>query len=267
LTSFHIWDFADEQIERTSEFQAEVVFLRSKQIVVDAPPINPHEFAETVLGGPTDSKRLYAQLMHAHASRHDTDEERTEGTIAVLRDGLTRWLTTKVLNPDGSDVVPICELDLPQALLGGSEPRMKSDLVEVTLQGLPTPDESCSWEDIISFKAELADKRWAFRRFLHTLATKKQSQAEIRDDIEWSLNEYSKAMEIHHIKASQSFVDVFVISPLEIIEDLLEFNWSKLAKGVLSVKKRQVELLEAEMKAPGRECAYVFEARKRFQAE
>jgi hypothetical protein len=71
-------------------------------------------------------------------------------------------------------------------------------------------------------------------------------------------------METHHIKASQSFVDVFVISPLEIIENLVKFNWSKLAKGALSIRKRKVELLEAEMKAPGRECAYVFDARKRF---
>lgn len=70
---------------------------------------------------------------------------------------------------------------------------------------------------------------------------------------------------IHDIKASQSFIDVFVISPLEIIENLVKFNWSKIAKGALSVQKRKVELLEAEMKAPGRECAYVFDARKRFQ--
>jgi hypothetical protein len=71
-------------------------------------------------------------------------------------------------------------------------------------------------------------------------------------------------MEIYHIKASHSFVDVFVISPLEILEDLITFKWSKLAKGMLSVKKRKVELLEAEMKAPGKECAYVFDAGRRF---
>src|SRR5260370_3119434 len=118
--------------------------------------------------------------MHAHDSRRDTNEDRAEGTIAVLRDGLTRWLTTKVLNPDGYDVAPICELDLPQALLAGSEPRMKRARVEVTLQGLPAPDESCSWGDIINFRAELADKRWAIRRFMHTLVTKSHSQAEHR---------------------------------------------------------------------------------------
>ncbi len=71
-------------------------------------------------------------------------------------------------------------------------------------------------------------------------------------------------MTIHHLKASTSFVDVFVISPLEIIENLVKFNWSKIAKGLLSVQKRKIELLEAEMKAPGKECAYMFDARKRF---
>jgi len=57
---------------------------------------------------------------------------------------------------------------------------------------------------------------------------------------------------------------VFVISPLEIMENLVKFNWSKIAKGALQVWKRDVELMEAELKAPGRECAYVFDARKRF---
>jgi hypothetical protein len=51
---------------------------------------------------------------------------------------------------------------------------------------------------------------------------------------------------------------------IELAEDLAKFNWSKIAKGILSVRKRHVELMEAEMKAPGRECAYVFEAQKRF---
>ena len=51
---------------------------------------------------------------------------------------------------------------------------------------------------------------------------------------------------------------------VEIVEDIAKLNWSKLAKGVLSAKKRKIELLEAEMGAPGRECAHVVHARKRF---
>jgi hypothetical protein len=33
----------------------------------------------------------------------------------------------------------------------------------------------------------------------------------------------------------------------------LKFKWSKIARGLLSVSKRKVELMEAELKAPGRE--------------
>ena len=51
---------------------------------------------------------------------------------------------------------------------------------------------------------------------------------------------------------------------MEVFEDVVKLKWSKIAKGVLSIKKRRVELLEAEMKAPGRECAYLFSPRKRF---
>jgi hypothetical protein len=59
-----------------------------------------------------------------------------------------------------------------------------------------------------------------------------------------------KAMEIYKLKSSHSMVDVFIIAPIEILEDLVTFKWSKIAKGLLSVSKRKVELMEAEMRAP-----------------
>jgi hypothetical protein len=80
------------------------------------------------------------------------------------------------------------------------------------------------------------------------------------------LHQYSEAMNIHNLKAGNGLVEVFLIPIAEFVEDLVKINWSKIAKGALGVSKRQVELMEAEMKAPGHECAYVFEARKRFGA-
>jgi hypothetical protein len=140
----------------------------------------------------------------------------------------------------------------------------KRIVLEVAMQHLCTPGPMSDWGDIFAFKAEMRDKEWHFRRFLNSLATKKQTEAEIRDDIEWTLTEYTKAMKIHHLKAGNSFAEVYVMPVIELVEDLAKFNWSKIAKGALAVNKRQVELMEAETKAPGRECAYVFEARKRF---
>lgn len=137
-------------------------------------------------------------------------------------------------------------------------------VLDVALNLFPVPDESVSLEEVFEFKARLADKKWALRRFLKNLATKPQGESEVRDELEWMINEYQKAMEIYHMKASHSFIDVFVVTPLEIIENIVKFNWSKLAKGALQVRKRTIELLDAEMRAPGRECAYIVEAQRHF---
>lgn len=126
---------------------------------------------------------------------------------------------------------------------------------------------SCAWEDILNFKAELHDKQWAFRRFLNTLALKQHNEPEVADEIEWMVNEYSKAMKVHNLKASPAFFEAYVIPGMEFVEDLVKFRWSKIAKGFMSVKKRKIELLEAELKAPGKECAYVFDTRARFGAQ
>jgi hypothetical protein len=189
-------------------------------------------------------------------------------SIAEIWDAYVRYVAAYYSDPE-CDVVGICREPLPSLLpCHFADDFEQTSSVEKTLRvalhQLPTPSETCAWQDIIEFKATLLDKQWSFRRFLATLGAKKQSESEIRDDIEWTLNEYRKAMKIHHIKSRQSFVDVFVVAPLELIEDLVRFKWSKIAKGLLSVKKREVELLEAEMKAPGNECAYLFAAREKF---
>jgi hypothetical protein len=102
------------------------------------------------------------------------------------------------------------------------------------------------------------------RLFAADLTGKKQTENEIKDDLEWMLHQYSEAMRVHNLKAGNSFIEVYLIPAVELVEDLVTIKWSKIAKGLLGVSKREVELMEAEMKAPGRECAYIFETQKRF---
>jgi hypothetical protein len=80
-------------------------------------------------------------------------------------------------------------------------------------------------------------------------------------EIEWSVNEYSKEMDRYNLKRPVGFIEIHIIPTAEALES---FKPSSLLKGLVSIKKRKIELLEAYSKAPGRECAYVFDARKRF---
>ena len=79
------------------------------------------------------------------------------------------------------------------------------------------------------------------------------------------VGEYGTAMTVPKLRASTSFFEAYIIPAVEVLEGLAKFNWTKIAKLGVSAKQRKIELLEAELKAPGRECAYVFETRERFK--
>jgi hypothetical protein len=159
-------------------------------------------------------------------------------------------------------IAPIC-CRVPTRAVEG-EAVSREMILRVALDQFPVPGPGSAWEDILAFRKEMHGKQWHFRRFIKNLAGKRQSENEIKDDLEFMLHQYSEAMRVHNLKAGNSFIEVYVIPVIELAENLVKFNWSKIAKGALGVSKREVELMEAEMKAPGRECAYVFEARRKF---
>jgi hypothetical protein len=116
-------------------------------------------------------------------------------------------------------------------------------------------------QDIFDFREEMNKKGWTFRRFLHELSSKQQTEAEIRDELDYRLDDYSKSMERFKIERAISFWETYIIPTVEALERIKP---SAFLKGLVSIRKRKLALMEAEMKAPGRECAYVFEAQKRF---
>ena len=162
------------------------------------------------------------------------------------------------------DVVPVIYGKLQEKLPDAVTAKIGTDLLSIVFSQMPVPGDGAAWQDIIDFKSEEGDQLWAFRRFLFDLSVKKQSEAEIRDDFEWSMNEYRKFMKLQKLKTQDSFLETYAIPTLEVLENLAKLNFSKIAKDALGVRKRRIELLEAEIKAPGRECAYVFNAQERF---
>lgn len=253
---FHIWELQDDEYVKSAAYEAELDFLRLKNVVADAPPWNPEAFAESL-----EQQHLHDGFALVRSLEGKMPaEELHEVTFASTRDMVNRYLLTQINAAPDCDFVPICETPLPEPN-ADAKPTGIINVASIALQGLPAPDETCAWEDILAFKAETHDKQWAFRRWLHALATKQQTEAEIRDEIEWTMNEYTKEMDRFKLKRSVSFMETYVIPTVEALENLKP---SSFLKGIVSIKKRKIELLDAEAKAPGRECAYVFEARKRF---
>jgi hypothetical protein len=176
-------------------------------------------------------------------------------------DYMVRYVSTTLTNEPNIDAVPVCQASLPSNLLGNTS---AGHVLSIAVEALPLPDQTCAWQDILDFRAELRDQRLDFRHWLKTLATKPQTDGELRDELEYTVSQYRRAMTVHKLQASQSAFEAYVIPAIEFVENFAKFNWSKLAKLGVSGRQRRIELMKAELTAPGKECAYVFEARKRF---
>jgi hypothetical protein len=139
-------------------------------------------------------------------------------------DAFNRAVAAYLSTPE-NNVVPFCRDPLPERFRDPLQSVFSDDnnrqlIMNLMLDHLPAPSEDTPWQDILDFKKECHDKEWAFRRFLKKLSSTQQTKAEINDEIEWLLHQYSEAMRIHRIKSTQSFVDVFIITPLEVLETL-----------------------------------------------
>jgi hypothetical protein len=64
------------------------------------------------------------------------------------------------------------------------------------------------------------------------------------------------------MKTTKGAFETVITLVAETAENLAKVRWGKLAKGLFAVSARRIDLLEAELKAPGREIAYVFRARQ-----
>jgi len=139
-------------------------------------------------------------------------------------------------------------------------------VLEIILPKIPIPSETTSWEEIMEFRndPDSQTKFLALRDWMNEVARNKLSYVEIEQKAEYLVSQYEQHMKVHKMKTKPGIFQTTIVSGTEILEDIVTVKWSKVAKRLFLFKAKKVELLEAELKATGRELAYVVKARERF---
>lgn len=145
----------------------------------------------------------------------------------------------------------------------------KADVLHIVINSLPTPDDSVPWEQILDYRSDLdiRDNFLALREWMTDITQKKLTPAEIEEKLASLLAKYEKHMKIHKMKVNRSTLQTIVVTSAELLEDLIKFKWGKAAKLLFSLQERKISLLEAELKAPGVEVAYLSKTRDQFGAK
>ena len=132
---------------------------------------------------------------------------------------------------------------------------------------MPVPDDSTPWEDIIQYRSD-PESRTRFLRLKHWIngvLAHNRSPRELHEEIQTMLAEYEDHMKLHRMKVRAGALETFITTSAEVLEGLARLRWSDSAKALFSVRRRRIQLLEAERQAPGRHLAYLAHVRNRFQ--
>jgi hypothetical protein len=144
----------------------------------------------------------------------------------------------------------------------------KSDVAQIVISKLPIPNNETPWEQIIDYRnyPENQNNLLGLRRWIRKISKGELSNTEIEEEIEWRINEFRNHMNLHKMKANTETLEVIVKAPLEIIENLIRLKFSKIPEPFFAIKKRQINLMEAELNAPGREISYIIKTQEAFQS-
>jgi hypothetical protein len=187
-----------------------------------------------------------------------------ESPYSVAQDHASRVIAADIAARQNVDTVPILRgIALNSPITSGLNVEA---VLKTIVKNLPVPDEDTPWEAITDFRSDPQSRHryLALRHWAHEVANSRMTGRELEDKLEWLISDYEQHMRIHRMKYRRGVLETVVTVAAEILENALKLRLGKLAKGIFSYKEHRIALLEAEMKAPGREIAYIVAARQQF---
>jgi hypothetical protein len=139
-------------------------------------------------------------------------------------------------------------------------------VVETIVKNLPVPDEDTPLEAIVDFRSDPQSrhKYLRLRQWANEVANSDMTGKELEDKLEWLISDYEQHLRLHRMKYRRGVLETVVTIAADTLENTLKLRLGKLAKSLFSFREHRIALLEAEMKTPGREIAYIVAAREQF---
>ncbi|WP_375558663.1 hypothetical protein ACE193_12995 [Bernardetia sp. OM2101] len=143
----------------------------------------------------------------------------------------------------------------------------ESTTIQIIVSKFPIPNNNFSLQDILDFKNDSDNKRryLGLVNWINEISKSNLSVEEIKDKLEYLTLEFENKMKLEKIDYNIGTVETIITLPLEIVENILKLNWSKIPKSILQIKRNKVKLLLGESGAFGREIAYISKVNEKFK--
>ncbi|HWK73143.1 MAG TPA: hypothetical protein VNQ81_02655 [Povalibacter sp.] len=153
--------------------------------------------------------------------------------------------------------------------LANQFPVPRHPVVHIVINALPVPSPQVPYQEVVEFKQEqkVQDHLQLMRRWMRkSMAKEGVGATEMAEELADALHDYTQYMRLARIKYRTEVCQVLLTFPLATIERILKLQFSQLFDPVFTIRKANIALCEAELKAPGREFAYLLAADEQFGA-
>ena len=132
-------------------------------------------------------------------------------------------------------------------------------VADIVLSKIPVISSSTCWDKLIDFKtdSESVGNLLSLRNWMIDITHTEFHPNEINERLDYLLHRYESSLKIHQIECHQGKIELFVILPLKIIENILKLKFSSILKDILDVRTKKLRLDASELNLAGREVAYI----------
>ncbi|WP_336333762.1 hypothetical protein [Pseudomonas putida] len=169
-------------------------------------------------------------------------------------------------NNGGSPIV--MDTTLLQFHAKAAQPDNQGRVLDLVLNNVPQPGPDTPWEAIFDWRND-EEAKIKFRRLKHWVNKTSErtdlNPDHLKDEVLYLLDEYQQYMKIQNAKFSASTLRTIITGTAEVIESLAKLNFKALADMPFKINEVRLAIREAELTAPGRELAYIIDARESFK--
>lgn len=141
----------------------------------------------------------------------------------------------------------------------------KFTTISFILDKLPTPGNLVSLDEILDFRNENSRKYLALVNWINKISKDDLSYAELLEEYEYLNSELTHSISTFNQHKSLDKIEILIKLPLEIVENIIKINWSKIPGLIIDIKRNKLLNYEKEFTLSGREIAYIFSANEKFK--
>lgn len=142
----------------------------------------------------------------------------------------------------------------------------ETEVLQLVLKKFPLVDQDTHWEQILEFKSDSNNqlRLLELRRWIRNMSNSDLNIKIINEEIDYLLATYERELRLRKIKFTQTPLEVFIVTALDILSDTVKLKWGDAARKLFEIKKAKADYLININQLAGKELGYITEIKEKL---